>query len=990
MGVGHGVRHPPRRPGASVRGSRVEPDYHGQVSLSLVVGPAHAGKVRTLLDGFLAAVDRDPWLVVPNRADVERVERELLERQGGLLAGTIGTFDSLFETVARGDGATRRTLGEAERGVLIRKLVGEASVEGSRFGGFADAVGRALAEVDGALLAPDDVAEPLAALVRAHRTTLDRLGAWDRGALRRSAVQRLTSDLGAWGTSPVFAYGFEDLTGAEWRLLEALAARTEVHVSLPYEPGRAVYASLRRTVEDLVSLADGAVLELPPRAGEYLPDALAHLERALFVEAPERAPLDGSLRWLEGAGARGTSELVAEEVLALVRAGTPPEEIAVVCPSVESVRLALATAFAAFGVPVVFEGRVPLETTPFGHALLSLLRFAWLGGERPELFAHLRSPYSGLQRKDVDWIEGRLRGRGIVRGDRVVEVTAELRDGRTLPPLDLALGEGPAPAAVRSLAAAMLRSAHGTSAPPAEPQSRLDLAAHDAVARTLDELDVLGASGVQIGRVDVLAALERASVRGERAGAPGRVAVLDLMRARTRRFDVVFVLGLEQGSLPRRPRVEPFLDEETRRALDERRGGRLVRPDAASRDRYLFATACSRPRRRLVLVRQAVGDEGSPREAGPFWEAVRELFDEDDVRRNTHRRPLSALTWELEDAPTERERLRALAALAAREPREAEALAVANGWARRLERATRAFGRPTQVTHDRALRLLARDSFSVSELERMASCSSAWFVERYLRPSTIDKQIDRMLRGSILHAALQRFYVRLPSAMPGADRVTEANVEEAVALMRDCVVDAVETGLRIEAGDLDRRELEQGLQRDLEQLVRDEAASASPLVPRHLEVSFRSFELEPGVVVNGKIDRVDGLPMGAQGIVIDYKSGAASSAAEIRDRDLLQLPLYMLVLRRQLGLEPLGGVYVPVGGGRRPRGMLRAGEEAIPGFSPRDYLEPDAFDEAVEAARGTAVGLVERIRAGDVRHDPQGGECPHWCDLWRICRKERA
>ena len=92
----------------------------------------------------------------------------------------------------------------------------------------------------------------------------------------------------------------------------------------------------------------------------------------------------------------------------------------------------------------------------------------------------------------------------------------------------------------------------------------------------------------------------------------------------------------------------------------------------------------------------------------------------------------------------------------------------------------------------------------------MASCSAAWFVERYLRPSTIDKQIDRMLRGSILHAALQRFYVRLPSAIPGADRVTEANVEAAVVLMRECVIDAVETGLRIEAGDLDRRELEQG------------------------------------------------------------------------------------------------------------------------------------------------------------------------------------
>ena len=959
------------------------------MSLSLLVGPAHAGKVALLLDRFLGSVERDPWLIVPNRAEVERVERELVGRTGGLLAGTVGTFDTLFEFLAHADGDGRRVVGDIERALLLRRLTDRAGVPGARFAGFGDAVGRALAELDGALLEARDVPDALADLARAYGDELERLGAWDRASLRRRAVERLTGEVGAWGDSPVLAYGFEDLTGAEWRLLEALSARTDVHVSIPYEPGRAVYASLRRTVDDLARLAGDAVVELPPGAHEYLPSALAHVERTLFDEARTHVPLDGAIRWLEGAGTRGTFELVAEEALALVRAGTPPEEIAVVCPSVESVRLALGTAFAALGVPVAFETRTPLRATPFGHALLALLRFAWQDGERPELYTHLRSPYSGIPRRDVDWIEGRLRGRGVTSGERAAEVTGQLRDGRPLPPLDLALSDEDPLAIVRTLADAMLRNAHGTSAPPVGTRARSDLQAHDAVVRALDEVAAPAASGEQVVRADVLAALDRASVRGDGPAAPGRVAVLDLMRARTRRFDVVFVVGMEQGTLPRRPRVEPFLGEDERRELDERRAARLVRPDPASRDRYLFATACSRPRRRLVLVRQAVGDEGTPREASPFWEAVRELFDGDDVRRNTYRRPLSALTADIEAAPTERERLRALAVAAAETPADASALARENGWARRLSRATRAFERPTRIVHDRALRLLSRESYSVSELERMASCSSAWFVERSLRPATIDKEIDRMLRGSILHAALQRFYQQLPSAIPGADRVTEENVEAAVALMHACVVDAVETGLRIEAGDLGRRELEQGLQRDLEQLVREEATSASPFVPRRLEVSFRSFELEPGVVVSGKIDRVDGDPMGARAIVVDYKSGAASSAAEIRDRDLLQLPLYMLVLRDQLGLEPVGGVYVPVGGGRRPRGMLRAGADAVPGYSPRDYLDSETFDEAVDDARATAVGLVERIRAGDVRHDPQGGECPHWCDLWRMCRRDR-
>jgi ATP-dependent helicase/DNAse subunit B len=294
------------------------------------------------------------------------------------------------------------------------------------------------------------------------------------------------------------------------------------------------------------------------------------------------------------------------------------------------------------------------------------------------------------------------------------------------------------------------------------------------------------------------------------------------------------------------------------------------------------------------------------------------------------------------------------------------------------------------VTSPAALRVLgSRDAYAVSDLERMAGCSAAWFVERHLRPGIIDKEIDAMMRGSILHAALQRFYGQLPSVIPGAERVTPENVEDAVRLMRGCVVDAIQTGMRIDADDLVRRELEQGLQRDLERLVRDEAESESTFVPRRVEHSFRDYELAPDVVVSGKIDRVDVDPMSARGIVVDYKSGAAATAADILRGDKLQIPLYMLVLRDQIGLEPMGGVYVPVGGGRERRGLLRAGDEVVPGFKEQDYVEPEVFDGALAAARDTAIGLVGRIRAGDVQLDPTGGECPHWCDLWRICRRPR-
>src|SRR5205085_8306701 len=143
-------------------------------------------------------------------------------------------------------------------------------------------------------------------------------------------------------------------------------------------------------------------------------------------------------------------------------------------------------------------------------------------------------------------------------------------------------------------------------------------------------------------------------------------------------------LGLEEGSLPRRGHESPFLGDDVRRELDERSGARLARPDPVARDRYLFYTACTRATRRVYLVREAATDEGSPREASPFWDEVQSLFPRDDVTRWTRRRPLSELAWSLEDAPTERERLRDVALRVADDLTTGEAIAVARGWDPRL------------------------------------------------------------------------------------------------------------------------------------------------------------------------------------------------------------------------------------------------------------------------------------------------------------------
>ena len=982
----------------------------GQLGLMLITGPANAGKVALLLRRYLEVLDREPVLIVPNRSDVERAERDLLKLRPALLGGTIGTFDDIFARIAYGGGETRPVAGDAQHALLVRRAIAStrAAMNGlgrsARFGGFADALGACVAELESGLLDPGDLDGDLATLYAAYRAELDRLGLWDRDTLRRRAAERVATDLDAWHGEPVFAYGFEDLTGAEWSLLHALAGRTDVTVSIPYEPGRPAFASLSRTIDDLAELADGGIEQLPPRFDAVAEPAIAHLERALFNDAApgEPPPIDGAVRFFEGAGTRGVLELVAEELLALVRGGTAPEEIGIVCPSLERVQAPLETAFATLGIPYAIESRLRLDKTPYGQALLALLRFAWLGGGRRDLYAYLRSPYSGFRRTNVDFLEGRLRGRAVESGERTEEETIRLRDGQPLPALE-AIRAAPSPLdAVQTLASSMLRAAHGLDAPPVGESSRQDLRTHDAVMRLVGELRGWVELGESLSLEELVGVLERAEVRRSSAAEPGRVAVLDLMRARTRRFEIVFLLGLEEGSLPRRGHESPFIGDDLRRELDTARGARLAPRDQVERDRYLFYTACARATRRLYFVREAVTDDGARREPSPFWDDVQNAFDPDDVVRWTRRRALSHLTWPLGSAPSERERLRTAAALAADDRATAESIAAANGWQRRIERALRAFDRPTRLSHPVVLEELRRRvTFGVTELERFADCSSMWFVDRMIGPRTIDAQVDVRLRGNVAHQTLFRFYSGLPKEL-GTESVTVENVEQAIAFLRICLDDAL-GGLRMELTPLQQRELRGGLWRDLEAFVREDAASELPLVPRKFEVSFgsersaselqRGLEVAPGLALAGKIDRVDVDPYSTRGIVQDYKSGKTGhSAAQIESELRLQIPLYMLVLRDLIGIEPLGGLYRPLSGERKPRGLLRAAarEDGVPGYARNDYLDEDAFWGQVERSRELAVALVNRIRDGDVRHDPRGGACPTWCELWPMCRVRRV
>ena len=203
---------------------------------------------------------------------------------------------------------------------------------------------------------------------------------------------------------------------------------------------------------------------------------------------------------------------------------------------------------------------------------------------------------------------------------------------------------------------------------------------------------------------------------------------------------------------------------------------------------------------------------------------------------------------------------------------------------------------------------------------------------------------------------------------PAASASTRSGSTTRSSFCASASPEAIEGGVWIEISDLQRRELEESMWRDLESFVREEAESPLGLVPRKFEVAFGSDrsapELQSGLrgrrLRADREDRPDrrrpvqrardraGLQVGQE-----PRSRRRRSRSELR----LQIPLYMLVLRTSSGWSRSAGSTGALAGERRARGLLRAeAEEDVPGF--------------VEARLPRGGRVLGADRAGEGARDP--------------------
>ena len=626
-------------------------------------------------------------------------------------------------------------------------------------------------------------------------------------------------------------------------------------VSLPYEPGRAAFASLERTADDLAGLAAGRIEELPPRATATTPTRRSRTSsaRCSRTRRPPAPPSRARSAFSRAPAHARTLELVARrDPRAAARGHARPRRSLVVCPSLER------CARAARGV--ARRARRPVRAR--GHASGSARRRSGTrcsrcsatpgsaaAGASCSRSCARRTP--GSPRAHVDFLEGRLRGRGVHTPERVEEETVKLR-GQPLPVARRAAlarrrrsprsARSPARCSGPRTGSRRRRRREAVAARPARLRGR------PAAARRARGL--ARASAATLSPEELAGALERAQVRARvrRRGGPRRrarpPARTDAPRSRSSSCS-----GSRRA--PAAPRAQPRRSSTTtaRRELDGARAARAPDP-VGPRPLPLLHGMHAGVAAALPRPRGGDGRRRAARAEPVLGRRARPSSTPDDVARWTRRRTLSAARL------AARGRARASASASARSPRSRPAIRTraALGRARerlgaeaRRARAARSSGRRGSRTRpcsssSGARRRSASPSSSRSPTARRSGSSSAC--------STRSRSTPRSTRGCAARSRTRRCSSSSPG-LPKRARLRHASPPSGStrrsSFLRECLDEAIAGGAeaRLELTDLQRNELEQGLWRDLEALVRDEAESELPLVPRRFEVSFGSERSAP-------------------------------------------------------------------------------------------------------------------------------------------------
>lgn len=295
-------------------------------------------------------------------------------------------------------------------------------------------------------------------------------------------------------------------------------------------------------------------------------------------------------------------------------------------------------------------------------------------------------------------------------------------------------------------------------------------------------------------------------------------------------------------------------------------------------------------------------------------------------------------------------------------------------------------------------------------LADQAACPFRAFAKHRLHAAewpTPEAGPDAMLRGSLLHAVLEKLWHRWRSRSELQRRheagELDAEIAEAVNLVIDDSLRLEHYRWRDSLADIERQRLREGVHRWVEQVelerpdfevieIEGHPAGSPPPAAADYREGLATVQAGP-LRLSGKLDRVDRLADGSE-LVIDYKTGNAPAPSHFfGDRPQApQLPAYVIA-RRQNGHALPSGIAVASlkTGAEGMRGILRTADPeakstGINGIEPVHKAKAvNDWDAAVEHWETVLAALGEDFASGRAEVDPLRGACDY-CHLGSLCR----
>jgi ATP-dependent helicase/DNAse subunit B len=442
------------------------------------------------------------------------------------------------------------------------------------------------------------------------------------------------------------------------------------------------------------------------------------------------------------------------------------------------------------------------------------------------------------------------------------------------------------------------------------------------------------------------------------------ILIASALEVRGLTFDAVALLGLAEGDFPQAEIEDTLLRDADRIWLAER--GFAIEPSLHGDEATFFYQAITRARRRLLLCRPYLADDGQPWEASSYWSAARELFEDAPL---LHVRPVDPVS----DPASSQE-------YAAVVPGNLLAIPAAILRARAGAGPAPWNGDLSALADELAWRYGAHQPWSSSRLETYAKCPFYFWAAYALELEPHEEPqagFDVLILGSIYHGVLERLYTRVPDGDP--DRLRA----ELPAVARQVFEAAPnEYGFRpTPLWEHQQQELTDVLRRTLNALIE----AAEGYVPLVQELPF-GLQGRPPLVLRGEgaevlqlrgyIDRVDRGPDGRLRI-IDYKAGSTAIAArDLANGRRLQLPLYALAAREALGAIVAGGFYWHIGAAKPSSLTLEKFEGGVAG--------------AIETAVAHAVAIGAAVRGGQFAPQPPAEGCPASCPATAFCERYKT